>query len=73
MWLQGPCHGAVSAVVSGCSRLIEFVKRFRQALRIRLHVPPDVSVAPMPGELHSVVGTFFIGDFPQERMPEDVG
>lgn len=72
-WLQRPCHGAVSAVVPGCSRLIEFVNRFRQALRIRLHVPPDAPVAPKPGQLHGVVDTFFIGNFPQEGMPEDVG
>ena len=34
-WLQRPCHRAVSAVVPGCSRLIEFVNRFRQAQLIR--------------------------------------
>lgn len=71
-WLPRPCHGAVSAVVHGCSRLLEFVNRIRQTLLIGSHIPPDVPVAPMARELHGVVDTFFIGDFAEQRMAEDV-
>ena len=71
-WLRRPYYGAAFVVMAGCSRLLAFINRVRQALRIRLDIPPDIPVAVMSREFHGVVHPLLIGHFAQHRMAQDV-